>query len=144
MAKKISFKKLHELVANVDYCFDGSFPIVFNVVQKGDEYVDGELYLVGLTNEIHLDSGEIVTDTVSQFVMELSHNRVLDLQDEELMEFEAIGKMLKEKCAIEKGATIYLEEDESFNGDEYYVKEKQCIDKTWFNEYNEYLETKMN
>jgi hypothetical protein len=137
---KISFKKLHELVANIDFCFEETHPVMFTVCQRGDEHYDGLSYLVGLAETIETEDGEEING-LFQFVKQTCNGKVIDLQEEESMEFEAIGKMLKDKCAIERGCTIYLEKDCSFSGDEYLIQEKDCYDKSVIHMHEEWQES---
>ena len=134
---KISFKKLHALVANIDPVWDDSHPVMFTVVQKGEEHCEGQTYIAGLANELIDYDGKTRAYEECQFIRLCSTGKVIDLQDESLMSFDKIGRTLKEKCAIEKGCTIYLEKDCSFGGEWYYVDEKDCYDRSWFEEERE-------
>ena len=84
--EKITFKKLHDLVASVTLFFEKSYPIKVQ-------------YLSLCCNDNPND--------VFSF---------LDAQDSEVMVYDEIEKMLKKKCNITDNSKIYLDEDNSFNG----------------------------
>lgn len=136
---KISFKKLHKLVAGIDPIYEDSYPVMFTVAKKGEEHHEGQTYLVGLTDELTGSDGELY-DGLCQFIRLLSTGKIIDLQDEELMSFDEIGALLKEKCGIERGCSIYLEKDCSFGGEWYYVDEEDCYDRSWFREQEDFEE----
>ena len=98
--KKISFDALQQLVANIDYVFDDSFPVVF--------FVDGHKYSCGIEHSLN----------ERQYLLDENEN-LLDLQEADDMEWDAIGKMLKEKCRVSDTAPsrITLAVPLSFGGE---------------------------
>ena len=100
--KKIDFTRLHNLVSNVDYIDETSFPVVFSV--NGKEFVCG-------LDSVNEQQFLAAVDDNGSFI-------VIDLQEPDDMVFDEIGRMLKEKCHItpldyEK---IWLNSNISFTG----------------------------
>lgn len=97
--KKINFETLHKLVADIDYVAENTFPVVFLV--SGRKYICG----IEATNE-------------QQFLIDEDSN-VLDLQEPDNMNFDQIGKMLKEKCDFffDLSDRITLATPKSFTGE---------------------------
>lgn len=131
--EKITFKKLHDLVASVTRFFEKSYPIKFSVI-NGNNTLH---YEVGL-GEWHESMDEEWNDMIHHLfpypikVQYLSFcccdnpNDVfsfLDAQDSEVMVYDEIEKMLKKKCHITDNSKIYLDEDNSFNGFERTIDE---------------------
>ena len=101
--KKISFDTLQQLVANIDYVLEDSFPVVF--------FVDGRKYSCGI--KYSPDEEQYL-----QYLLDKDDN-LLDLQEADGMEWDAIGKMLKEKCRVSDTAPsrITLAVPLSFGGE---------------------------
>lgn len=96
--KKIDFDTLHKLVANIDYPFKDSYPVVF--------LVNGKKFSCG-----------IETAKEQQYLIDEDSN-ILDFQEPDDMVFDEIGRMLREKCNIHEGMhnTITLATPLSFDG----------------------------
>lgn len=115
--KKISFKKLHELVAEIDYICPESYPVRFEV--------DGRTFMAGIGNWMSKKNNEftelieekigLLTDL--QYVLNYDVSEFVDLQDPDAMDFNEIETMLKKKCKITGKSIIMLDEDESFDGE---------------------------
>ena len=119
--KKINFKQLCDLVANIDGLFESSYPVHFKVMNGNNvqyyecglcdmskeyvdtiydgKFIDGE-YLQYLSNDIHKD---------------MACDVFLDVQQEDMMEYNNICDILRSNCDIDDNSKIYLYAD-SFSG----------------------------
>lgn len=143
----ISFDKLHELVSEVDYINEESYPIAFTV--------DGVKYRVGIgdfvTDDIE-ESEEDFTDFFYGYENEIQYlNRieecdgesefdapigecVLDAVDPDGMSFKGIGEMIKKCCNVTETSEIKLYPYYSFNGRKYGVFWMELSDEVISNE----------
>lgn len=132
--EKITFKKLHDLVANVDYVFEESYPIRFSI-NNGNNTLH---YEVGIGEWYESEDYEWndMINYLYPYQMKVQYlsircgdnpNNVffLDAQDSDDMVYDEIGKMLKKKCNITDNSKIYLDEENSFNGFERTLHEEE-------------------
>ena len=132
MSKKITFKELQDFVANIDYIDEESYPINFKV--------DGNSFSCGICDEIYSHGESLDYNREGQYLLN-SNGDCLDLQDPDMMIYDEIGNMLKEKCNITDTSTIILLKG-SFNGDSLeYIDEDECIDNTYFEEHRKMIES---
>ena len=165
--KEISFKELHDLVANIDPALDSigstTFPIFFSVVNGKEkkyfsagvttferedfpdypDFHDTEFYKddYATTEEEYnayrdydrkypmsiLENEELQT-LVSYDDYYWGGRKVLDTQKEGGMNYEQIGKMLKEKCNINETSKIMFYEHRSFNGRLHNIDPEEALD----------------
>ena len=133
--EKITFKKLHDLVANVTDIFVDTYPISFSV-NNGNNTLH---YEVGIGEWCESEDYEWnnMVNYLYPYPMKVQYlslccsdnpNDVfsfLDAQDSEDMVYDEIGKMLKKKCNITDNSEIYLDEENSFNGLERTIDEEE-------------------
>lgn len=133
--EKITFKKLHDLVANVTDIFEETYPIRFSV-NNGNNTLH---YEVGIGEWYETEDNEWnnIVNYLYPYPMKVQYlslccsdnpNNVfsfLDAQDSEDMVYDEIGKMLKKKCNITDNSKIYLDEENSFNGLERTIDEEE-------------------
>lgn len=132
MSKKITFKELQDFVANIDYIDEESYPINFKV--------DENSFSCGICDEIYSHGESLDYNREGQYLLN-SNGDCLDLQDPDMMIYDEIGNMLKEKCNITDTSTIILLKG-SFNGDSLeYIDEDECIDNTYFEEHRKMIES---
>lgn len=116
MKKKITFRKLCELVSEIDYVIDDSFPFSIAVKYhpgKEEECITEYDFGIGDFSDYLEYAFE------AQYVVKWGKDEpiVIDLQEPDLMSYNGIVKMLKEKLQIEKDTEIYLWDDEdNFSG----------------------------
>jgi hypothetical protein len=141
--KTITFDDLHQLVSEVDYINEESYPIAFTV--------DGKKYRVGIgpysiddlsniaedCDEEEVEHYAYFPDFFSGYEDEVQYlsriydeddfdapganEIVLDACDPDDMEFHAIGDMLKKCCNITESSKIQISTKHSFNGNQYGV-----------------------
>ena len=116
--KEITFKELQDLVANIDYVFLDTFPVRISVENKNGFKRNIEF---GITNEFKVSLEQF--NKVERFneyqymairTKAMSRWHVVDVQDADEMEYNAIGEMLKE-YGITNESKITLK-DSSFSG----------------------------
>ena len=124
--EKITFKKLHDLVASVTVLFEKSYPIRFSIT-NGNNTLHYEVGIGEWYESMDEEWNDMVHD-LFPYPIKVQYlslccgdnpNEVfsfLDTQDSEVMVYEEIEKMLKKKCNITDKSKIYLDEDNSFNG----------------------------
>lgn len=106
--EQITFEKLQKLVANIDYVFDDSYPVCFDVNNNGKKIK----FECGITNAFEFE-GQFY-DGYQYFMVErvLPSGRKIthffDLQDPDGMTFDEIGNMLKTHCEIDDNSIIRL------------------------------------
>lgn len=133
--KKISLKELQDLVANVDYLLNESYPIAFTVI-NGNNKLNYEVGIGQWEEDNGIDDWNEIIETVFpcsegiQYLclMETNTDNVfsfLDTQDADDMVYDEINDMLKRKCNITDDTEIYLDEDNSFNGNERTIYEDE-------------------
>ena len=119
--EKITFKKLHDLVASVTRFVEKTYPIRFSVINGNNtlhyevglgewyeimdyEWCDMIHYLYPYPIKVQylsLCCGDKPNDVFS----------FLDAQDSENMVYDEIEKMLKKKCNITDNSKIYLDDE---------------------------------
>jgi hypothetical protein len=138
VTKKITFDELHRMVSKIDYINKSSYPIAFTVdgvkyrtgigsfnTDDSDIYYENygdtltEDYFYGYANEMQYLSRIDNYDEDASF--ECVDEYVMDAQDPDDMEFNAIGEMLKRCCGITESSDIKLCVNHSFNGKQYDV-----------------------
>lgn len=133
--EKITFKKLHDLVANVTDIFEETYPIRFSV-NNGNNTLH---YEVGIGEWYETEDYEWnnMVNYLYPYPMKVQYlslccsdnpNDVFsffDAQDSEDMVYDEIEKMLKKKCNITDNSKIYLDEENSFNGFERTLHEEE-------------------
>ena len=116
--KQITFKELQDLVANIDYIDDESYPVKFSVVNsEGCPIGTKNKFECGIPGHFEVD-GEVF-DEQQYFevnVLNHSHKFIIDLQEPDEMVYEGIGDMLKRYCRINDSSKIYLYDKSSFTG----------------------------
>lgn len=121
MARKISFDELHELVANIDYVWDESFPIAFSV-KNGKEVCKFEC---GITGEFEFQ-GELFDEY--QYLVITDDNGfktdgyLCDLYSPDSVSNDEIEERLKSCCSIDENSviTFYDGKSKSLNGKKKY------------------------
>ena len=108
----ITFAQLQKYIANIDYVWEESYPVHFGVENDGRE----DTYIAGI-DDLWEDEVPIIFE--QQYVSR--YGEVIDLQEPDAMEFNAIGEMLRKKCNISDNSVIYLYKDESFTGVSYGI-----------------------
>ena len=133
--EKITFKKLHDLVASVTVLFEKSYPIRFSIT-NGNNTLHYEVGIGEWYESMDEEWNDMVHD-LFPYPIKVQYlslccgdnpNEVfsfLDTQDSEVMVYEEIEKMLKKKCNITDKSKIYLDEDNSFNGFERTIYEEE-------------------
>jgi hypothetical protein len=142
VTKKITFDELHRMTSKIDYINERSYPIVFTV--DGVKYRTGigsfntddidiyyenygdtltEDYFYGYADEMQYLSRIDNYDEDASFEYEdtCGYEYIMDVQDPDDMEFNAIGEMLKRCCSITESSDIQLCVNHSFNGKQYDV-----------------------
>ena len=129
--EKITFDQLQQLVANIDYIYPDSYPIVFRVTHKrggirnyeaGIGRADGEIDPDNLTEECQYLAER---DTCHGDVF----RHVIDVQEPDNMKVSEIGQMLREKCKIKDGDTIWFNRRLSCTGKRFNDFEK--VELSW-------------
>lgn len=110
MSRIINFKELCDLVANIDYLWTNSYPVVFTVENEGERT---EKYQAGIDDTIE----EYQYLSVFGNLDDEKPSRLLDRQDPDAMVYSEICQMLKEECEITDNSVIKLIEDKSFTGE---------------------------
>lgn len=103
--KKISFEKLNTLVSNIDYI--GGFEYMEFIVRNGKKE---RAFCAGIGCFWDNNQYEQISE-VPQYLAEstdINNMVLLDLQEPDLMAYDEIGRMLKEKCGINENSKIYL------------------------------------
>ena len=129
--KKISFEELCDLVAHVDYLWENTFPIYFNV--DSTEYVAGIGYydcgddtgdpfgVFGITEELQylarLEPKIDKEDNTISFLVSF-----LDVDDPDDMTYDDIVEMLKKQCNITEKSKIEISNKYCFDGTQKYIK----------------------
>lgn len=131
--EKITFKKLHDLVANVTDIFEETYPIRFSV-NNGNNTLHYEVG-IGEWCESEDEEWNDMINYLYPYPMKVQYlslccsdnpNDVfsfLDAQDSDDMVYDEIEKMLKKKCNITDNSKIYLDAENSFNGLERTIDE---------------------
>lgn len=128
--KKISFEELCDLVADVDYLWENTFPIYFKV--DNTEYIAGignydcgddtgdDYGVFGITEELQY---------LARFEPEIDKEgdtlyipRFLDVDDPDDMIYDDIVEMLKKQCNITENSEIVIFEESSFDGTQNYIE----------------------
>ena len=102
--KKISFEKLNTLVSNIDYI--GGFEYMEFIVRNGKKE---RAFCAGIGCFWEDNQYEQISE-VPQYLVEstdINNMVLLDLQEPDLMVYDEIGRMLKEKCGINENSKIY-------------------------------------
>ena len=103
--KKISFEELNKLVSNIDYI--GGFEYMEFIVRNGKKE---RVFCAGI-GCFWEDNQYVQISEVPQYLVEstdINNMVLLDLQEPDLMVYDEIGRMLKEKCGINENSEIYL------------------------------------
>ena len=133
--RKITFKELQYLVTNVDYLVNESYPIVFTVV-NGNNKLKYEVGIGQWEEDNGIDDWNEIIETVFPYsqdiqylcLIETNTDNVfsfLDTQDADTIVYDEINNMLQRKCNITDDTEIYLNEDNSFNGNERTIYEDE-------------------
>lgn len=128
--KKISFEKLCELVANIDYIDSSSYPVSFDIKDKGKESRRFECG-IGEADDNAWFCEVFGGETELQYMISITSEKddIVDLQDPDAMVFDEICEMLKSKCKIGAESEILLNEGVSFDGEEFYIYEELLSDE---------------
>lgn len=116
----IKFEELQRIISDIDYLSNSLEYVEFAVI-NGDKFTRycagiGQFgYDVNLKLKYH-KFADIVSEE-PQYIVDATHDIILDLQDPDAMVFEQIGEILKKKCNITEYSDILLykyepEEDE--------------------------------
>lgn len=150
---KITFEDLCDLVMDVDYIFDHTYPINF--------MVDGKEYLVGIGD---YDCGDDTGDSLGVFggTGELQYLMRYDMEDSDFKDVETgtlvketyidvinpdivgyeyieIIKLLKKQCNITNDSEIILFKESSFDGSrDYTIKWGLCSEEVKSRALKEY------
>jgi hypothetical protein len=124
--EKITFERLQELVANIDYIWDHSFPVSFCVINNGKKVK----FECGITNSFHFE-GDFYDEYQYVFMETVlpsgrKYSNFVDLQNPDDMIYEEIREMLKNKCDISDESAIYLYKN-SFSGKRRNVTEPERL-----------------
>lgn len=125
--KKISFEELCKLVAHIDYIDSSSYPVSFVVKDKGKAPRGFECGIGETDNNVwfcEIWGGE----TELQYMIS-EKDGIVDLQEPDWMVFGEICEMLKTKCKIGAESEILLNEDVSFDSEEFYINEELFCDE---------------
>ena len=104
--KRVSFKDLCDLVSNVDYLNNRSYPFWFSIDNNNKEsrvFKCGIGYYVGYEDWFQKIYGE----PELQYLWEDGVG-IVDLQDPDAMSYGGICEMLKEKCKIDNESVITI------------------------------------
>lgn len=104
--KKISFEELNKLVSNIDYI--GGFEYMEFIVRNDKKE---RAFCAGIGCFWGENQYEQIVSEEPQYLVEstdIDNMVLLDLQEPDLMAYEEIGRMLKEKCGINENSKIYL------------------------------------
>ena len=143
---KITFKKLCDLVANIDPVFNGSvegssssYPLNFEV-SNGNES-ENRCFQCGIGE---CDNEEVYD--VFQYLAEIDNIddnivfNLIDVQYEDMMTYDGICDLLRTKCGITEDSDIDLDEEMSFDGTEVTIRLEDI--KPLVDEYGYYEEKK--
>lgn len=119
---RISFKKLHNLIASIDYLYWGDTSN--SIIKKLQFIVENSnvknIYEAGIAS-ITKDKYKDIFCNLSelQYLIKYKEDKnnyeIIDLQDPDEMLFEEIRIMLIEKCKINKESKIYITSKKSKN-----------------------------
>lgn len=116
---EISFKQLCDLVAEIDYIKESSFPVKFSVVTKDKNTVN--FFEAGIGNSADENEqqylGRYDINNEKSFNNNEGAMEILDVQEPDIMSFANIVLLLADRCKITPNSKIYLYEDVSFNGE---------------------------
>lgn len=104
--KKISFEELNKLVSNIDYV--GGFEYMEFIVRNDKKE---RVFCAGIGCFWGENQYEQIVSEEPQYLVEstdIYDMVLLDLQEPDLMVYDEIGRMLKEKCGINENSKIYL------------------------------------
>lgn len=109
--KKITFKQLLNMVANIDYIWEDSYPVIFSV--------DNECYASGIDSceqqyLARIDANKPISEILWEDI------DLLDEQEPDEMVYDEIKEMLIKLCNIKNNSTIKVDFENSFNGNALY------------------------
>lgn len=128
--KKVTFEELCDLIADVDYLWEDTFPIYFKV--DNTEYIAG-IGSYDCGDDTGEDFGVFGISEELQYLAKLEPDidedgntihvpRFLDVDDPDDMLYDDIVEMLKNQCNITENSEIGIFEGYSFDGSQEYIE----------------------
>ena len=118
--ERISFKTLCDLIANIDYIFRDTFPVSFTVQYNSGERKEFECGICELDPEDWAAEAMTFADDIQYFFE--SEKGIVELEDPDVMGYEEICDMLKERYNIDSSCRIFLNKKLSFDGEKTFVR----------------------
>lgn len=132
--EKITFEQLKDLIANIDYLDDESYPVCFDVTTNGEK----REFECGITSGFEYD-GEYFEEY--QYFgrhfkrKDYKHFINVEMKDADDIVFDEIEKMLNKYCNIENGSVIRLL-GKSFKGKRKKIKKESDLSTQFVIDYN--------
>lgn len=128
---KSNLKEIVDLIANIDYCFEQTFPVRFKV--DGKTYEAGLCYFDwGHIDDVHGKHAKKIKKQIMKFcgicetpffecqylaeINDCGGLEVLDLQDPDAMVYSEIAAMIGKLCGADRTSIITLDKRKSFKG----------------------------